>query len=123
MDGLAERLRAKNVIACAFACHHDLKLVVVVDDDIDIDEPEQVEWAIATRFEADRDLVTLPGALGSKLDPSTRGHGLGAKLGLDATAYKGDPQRFDVSRVPRPAGLDPDRVQDGRQPFRDYLGG
>jgi 2,5-furandicarboxylate decarboxylase 1 len=58
--------------------------VVVVDEDVDIHNPAEVEWAVATRFQADRDLVVVPESQGSKLDPSTR-NGVGAKMGLDAT--------------------------------------
>jgi 2,5-furandicarboxylate decarboxylase 1 len=58
--------------------------MVVVDDDVDIHNPAEVEWAVATRFQADRDLVIISEAQGSKLDPSTR-NGVGAKMGLDAT--------------------------------------
>jgi 2,5-furandicarboxylate decarboxylase 1 len=75
---------AKNVIAGAFAAHYDIKHVVAVDEDVDIHNPQDVEWAVATRFQADRDLVILPQSMGSKLDPSTR-DGIGAKMGLDAT--------------------------------------
>lgn len=62
---------AKNVILCAFGAHYDIKQVVVVDTDVDIHDPAEIEWAIATRFQADRDLVLIEGAQGSPLDPST----------------------------------------------------
>lgn len=89
----------KNVILGAFGGHYDVKHVVVVDDDVDVHNPQEVEWAIATRFQADRDLVVVTDAQGSPLDPSTtvrfaQSHGgkppphlqgLSAKMGLDAT--------------------------------------
>ena len=89
----------KNVICAAFGAHYDLKQVIVVDDDVQVHEPQQVEWAVATRFQADRDLVVIQGAQGSVLDPSTTVgqdfgdgtappphlQGLSAKMGLDAT--------------------------------------
>ena len=75
---------AKNVMLGAFAGHYDVKHVIVVDEDVDIHNPTEVEWAVATRFQADRDLVIVPESQGSKLDPSTR-DGVGAKMGLDAT--------------------------------------
>src|SRR6266446_186579 len=75
---------AKNIMLGAFAGHYDVKHVVVVDEDVDIRDPKEVEWAVATRFQADRDLVIVAGSQGSKLDPSTR-NGVGAKMGLDAT--------------------------------------
>ena len=76
--------QGKNVILGAFAGSFDLKHVIVVDDDVDIHHPSEVEWAVATRFQADRDLVIVPESQGSKLDPSNR-DGVGAKMGLDAT--------------------------------------
>ena len=74
----------KNIIMGAFAGHYDVKQVVVVDMDVDIDDPSEIEWAIATRFQADRDLVVISGAQGSKLDPSSV-DGISAKMGIDAT--------------------------------------
>ena len=61
--------QAKNAGLAALAAHPSLKRVVVVDADIDVNDAEQVEWAIATRVQADRDLVIVPGARGSSLDP------------------------------------------------------
>lgn len=75
---------AKNVMMGAFAGSFDVKHVIVVDEDVDIHNPQEVEWAVATRFQADRDLVIVPNSQGSKLDPSTR-NGVGAKMGMDAT--------------------------------------
>ena len=80
----ARRAQGKNVILGAFAGSFDLKHVIVVDEDVDIHNPTEVEWAVATRFQADRDLVIVPESQGSKLDPSNR-DGVGAKMGLDAT--------------------------------------
>ena len=74
----------KNIIMGAFGGHYDIKQVVVVDMDVDIDNPNEIEWAVATRFQADRDLVIVSGAQGSKLDPS-RQDGISAKMGMDAT--------------------------------------
>ena len=62
----------KNVIMGAFGTHYDIKHVVVVDKDVDIHDQDEVEWAIATRFQADRDLVVVAEAQGSRLDPSSR---------------------------------------------------
>lgn len=91
---------AKNVIAGAFAAHYDIKHVVVVDEDVDIHDPRDVEWAVATRAQPDRDLVVISGSQGSKLDPSTA-HGLGAKLGIDATIpLDAPPMKYKRIRVP-----------------------
>ncbi|NLS76068.1 MAG: UbiD family decarboxylase [Chloroflexi bacterium] len=78
-----------RAIQAAFRGHSSLKHVVVVDEDIDLYDPHSVEWAIATRFQADRDLVLLREQPSSSLDPSAL-HVPGqksrtAKLGVDAT--------------------------------------
>lgn len=79
----------RRAIEAAFKGHGSLKHIVVVDDDINIHDPSEVEWATATRFQADRDLVVLADQPGSSLDPSaTQIPGLKtrtAKMGLDAT--------------------------------------
>ncbi|MCE4600752.1 MAG: UbiD family decarboxylase [Desulfurococcales archaeon] len=90
----------KNAILAAFAGHPSLKHVIVVDGDIDPDDPSMVEWAIATRFQADRDLIVIKNARGSTLDPSAR-QGFTAKMGIDATVPEiGDP-RFERASFPR----------------------
>ncbi|KAB2912317.1 MAG: UbiD family decarboxylase [Hyphomicrobiaceae bacterium] len=92
--------QAKNIIMGAFGGHYDLKQVVVVDTDVNIHDPDEVQWAIATRFQADRDLIVVSGAQGSKLDPTAR-DGVSAKMGLDATKPLGvDPFVFTRISVP-----------------------
>ena len=62
--------------------------------DVDIDDPSEIEWAVATRFQADRDLVVVSGAQGSKLDPSSD-DGISAKMGIDATKpLSAEPMEF-----------------------------
>jgi 2,5-furandicarboxylate decarboxylase 1 len=77
--------QAKNAICAAFAADMLLKHVVIVDEDIDVFDEEQVLWAVANRFQADRDLVVIANAQGSELDPSAAPGGINAKMGLDAT--------------------------------------
>ncbi len=74
-----------KAIKTAFNAHKSMKRVVIVDDDIDIYDDRQVEWAVATRFQADRDMIVLEDQKGSTLDPSARVPGIIAKYGLDAT--------------------------------------
>ena len=77
----------KKAIAAAFAGHGSCKHVYVVDRDIDIYNPLEVEWAMATRFQGDRDLVVLDPAPGSSLDPSAEaGTHVTTRLGFDLTA-------------------------------------
>jgi UbiD family decarboxylase len=76
----------KKAIEAAFAGHKSLKHVVVVDDDIDIYSSTEVEWAIATRAQADKSVVMLSGQKGSSLDPSADPNTCAtAKMGIDAT--------------------------------------
>ena len=78
-----------KAIQAAFNGHGSLKQVIIVDDDIDPRNPAEVEWAIATRFQADRNLIVIPDAGSSSLDPSAWHRpgqkAKGAKMGLDAT--------------------------------------
>jgi len=79
----------KKAIAATFEGHKSLKHCVIVDDDINIYDPHDVEWAIATRFQADKNAVILSKQPGSSLDPSgdlSEGKkATTAKAGLDAT--------------------------------------
>ena len=76
----------KKAIEAAFAGHGSCKHVYVVDEDIDIYNPLEVEWAMATRFQGDRDLVVYDRKPGSSLDPSAdAGSHLTTRLGFDLT--------------------------------------
>ncbi len=118
---------AKNVIMAAFGAHFDVKQVIVVDDDVDVHNPTEVEWAVATRFQADRDLLVVSGAQGSPLDPSTtltgRLDGTSAKMGLDATrplTYAG--HTFTRVRIPGEETIDLAKVINANpQPVIDQL--
>ena len=94
----------KSAIMAAFAAHPSLKHVVVVDMDVDPDDPVMVEWAIATRFQADKDLVMVRNARGSTLDPSSE-DGLTAKMGIDATKPLGGGMEFERGTVPGYRGV------------------
>jgi 2,5-furandicarboxylate decarboxylase 1 len=86
---------AKNALLAALSVM-DLKHVVVVDDDIDVNDPTEVEWAIATRVQGDRDIMIVTNARAKPLDPSLpQGSGVvptGAKVGIDATIPEGIPK-------------------------------
>jgi UbiD family decarboxylase len=73
----------KNAILAALGAHPSMKLVTVVDADIDIYNDREVEWAVATRFQGHRDLVVVQNARGSSLDPSAEE--TTTKVGIDAT--------------------------------------
>ena len=76
----------KAAILAAFEGHSSCKHVYVVDNDIDIYNPQEVEWAMATRFQGDVDLVIRDKAPGSSLDPSAEaGTHRTTRLGFDLT--------------------------------------
>jgi UbiD family decarboxylase len=84
----------KNAIMAAFAAHTSLKHVVIVDEDIDIFNPEDVEFAIATRVRGDRDVMVITGVRGSSLDPCRAENGTNVKIGIDATMEMGREAKF-----------------------------
>jgi 2,5-furandicarboxylate decarboxylase 1 len=78
--------QAKNAILAALGADQYMKRVVVVDQDVDVFDDRQVNWAIATRCQPDRDFLVVSNARGSDLDPSTSSDGYSGKWGVDATA-------------------------------------
>jgi len=97
---------ARNAIAAVFCSTADVKHVIVVDEDVDVFSDEQVDWALATRFQADRDLVVASGFRAVPLDPSLAGSRTGAKAGFDCTKPFGKADGFDYD-VPLPPVLPP----------------
>jgi UbiD family decarboxylase len=92
----------KKAIAAAFAGHRSCKHVFVVDSDIDIYDPLQVEWAMATRFQGDCDMIVLNKEPGSSLDPSAEpGTKLTTKIGFDLTAPIGEARKYS-EKIPYP---------------------
>jgi 2,5-furandicarboxylate decarboxylase 1 len=91
-------VRLSLAVFCSTA---DVKHVVVVDDDVDVFSDEQVDWALATRFQADRDLVVASGFRAVPLDPSLGGSRTGAKAGFDCTKPLGKDSEFAFT-VPLP---------------------
>jgi 2,5-furandicarboxylate decarboxylase 1 len=91
---------SKNAILAAMANNADIKHVIVVDHDVDIFNMEEVEWAIATRFQGHKDIFIISHALGSQLDPSSS-KGIGTKIGIDATVPLGQlSTHFNRIRIP-----------------------
>lgn len=74
-----------KAIEAAFAGHKSMKIVTVVDEDIDITDPVRVEWAMMTRWQPDKDTIILSNQRGSSLDPSRYDDGKTSKIGYDAT--------------------------------------
>jgi 2,5-furandicarboxylate decarboxylase 1 len=82
----------------------DFKHAIVTDDDVDIFDPVEVEWAIATRVQADKDVLVIPGSRAKPLDPSlppTTGPLVTAKMGIDAT-IPDDVPRARYTRITYP---------------------
>ncbi|HWE15963.1 MAG TPA: UbiD family decarboxylase [Hyphomicrobiaceae bacterium] len=97
---------ARNAIAAAFGSLANIKHVFVFDPDIDIFSEQQVDWALATRFQADRDLVVQAGMRTLPLDPSLAGARTGAKAGFDCTmpVEVADTLESQVPKAPDYAG-------------------
>ena len=92
---------ARNAIAACFGALTNVKHVFVVDPDVDIFSDEQMDWAFATRFQADRDLMVMEGMRTVPIDPSLLGSRVGAKAGFDLTWPAGAAARLEM-RVPEP---------------------
>lgn len=73
----------------------NVKKAVVVDEDVDIRNPLELEWAMATRFQADRDLIVLSDVKGQPIDPSAGPEFISSKIGIDATM----PDRKNFDRI------------------------
>ncbi|MGC2123235.1 MAG: UbiD family decarboxylase [Xanthobacteraceae bacterium] len=92
---------ARNAIAAIFGSHAEAKHVFAFDPDIDVFSDEECDWAMATRFQADRDLIVGSGFRVVPLDPSLGGARTGAKLGFDCTIPFGKADAFEFS-IPSP---------------------
>src|SRR5712671_968421 len=93
---------ARNAIAAAFGSLANVKNVFVVDPDIDIFSDEQMEWALATRFQPDRDFVVASAFRTIPLDPSLAGHAsLGSKAGYDMTMPMNSKRKLEAE-IPEP---------------------
>ncbi|MBI4456656.1 MAG: UbiD family decarboxylase [Acidobacteria bacterium] len=77
--------QAKQAIFSVLGADHYVKLVVAVDEDVDVFDEEQVLWAIATRMQANRDVFIMGECMGTLLDPSASDDAVTAKMGIDAT--------------------------------------
>ncbi len=90
---------AKKAIDATFAAHKSLKHVVIVDDDINILDPNDIEFAIATRVKGDEDIYIYPNVRGSTLDPRSE-NGIGTKVGIDATMDLSKKWKFERAKRP-----------------------
>jgi len=92
----------KTALLAAFAAHPSLKHAIVVDSDVDVFNPVEVERALALRFQAVEDLIIIPNARGSTLDPSAdQEQGLTSKMGIDATRpLNVSKEKFEKAQIP-----------------------
>lgn len=118
---------ARNAIAAVFSCQANVKNVFVVDDDIDVFSHDQIEWAFATRFQPDRDIVVDSGFRVIPLDPSLEGAVTGSKAGYDLTIPygAGDALHYTVPKPPTIEGARFDTVraalEDGPKTFEALM--
>jgi 2,5-furandicarboxylate decarboxylase 1 len=118
---------ARNAIMAAFGSQANVKNVFVVDPDIDIFSDEQMEWALATRFQPHRDLVVERGFRTLPLDPSLGDATTGAKAGYDLTLSLGRARGLE-SEIPQPPSFEGARfpsveaaLRDGPKFFADLM--
>ena len=90
----------RRILHALLDSHPYIKSAIIVDDDIDINSPRDVDWAVGNRFQADRDLIVLDHVAGSSIDPSCEEAGITAKMGLDATKPFNDAWRFERGPYP-----------------------
>jgi 2,5-furandicarboxylate decarboxylase 1 len=83
----------KNVAMAAFTAHVNIAKVIVVDPDINIDDPADVWWALINRVDWQRDVFLVPGAQGHEMDPTANERGVQTKIGIDAT-YKPEVRNY-----------------------------
>ncbi len=96
----------RKAIEAAFNGHKSMKHVFIVDDDINIHDPNEIEWAMATRFQADKNMVTKK-EKGSSLDPSSdMDTQMTCKVGFDFTIPEGGKKEFKRPELPMKLNID-----------------
>ncbi|MDR2622984.1 MAG: UbiD family decarboxylase [Methanobrevibacter sp.] len=85
----------KNALLAALSAHPSLKHAVVVDNDINIFDLEDIEYAISTRVKGDEDIIIIPKTRGSSLDPVALPDGTTTKVGVDATMDISQKEKFE----------------------------
>ena len=96
----------RKAIEAAFKGHKSMKHVFIVDDDINIHDPNEIEWAMATRFQADKNMITKK-EKGSSLDPSSdMDTQMTCKVGFDLTTPEGGKKEFRRPDLPIKLNVD-----------------
>ena len=110
---------ARNAIAAVFGSMAEAKQIFVFDDDIDVFNDEQCDWALATRFQGNRDMIVADGFRVVPLDPSLGGQRVGAKVGFDCTIPFGKRQSLEWG-IPMPPVM-PKANGSGKRSVSDVL--
>ena len=96
----------RKAVEAAFKGHKSMKHVFIVDDDINIHDPNEIEWAMATRFQADKNMI-MKREKGSSLDPSSdMDTQMTCKVGFDLTIPEGGKKEFKRPTLPMKLDLD-----------------
>jgi 2,5-furandicarboxylate decarboxylase 1 len=111
----APRSEVRRLIHLALALDKRLKTVTVVDDDVDIRNPREVAWALATRHRPAHDTIVIGGTEAYVIDPSASGDGQGSKIGFDATRGGGG-AALDKAR------LEPQALAKARRVLGELMG-
>ena len=99
---------ARQIMLALLGWDPYLKTVIAVDSDIDLQQDEQVLWAMATHFQPHQDLFMIDGLPGSPLDPSSSVHGTTSRMGIDATrgaSFEGIRARLDPAVIARASDI------------------
>jgi len=110
-----ERTEARRLLHALLVSHPYMKNAIVVDDDIDIYNLRDVDWAVGSRFQPNRHLVVIDRVAGSPIDPSCEEVGITAKMGLDATKPFKEEEKFER------AGPSADHRKKAEQLLAKYL--
>lgn len=94
----------KNLAMAAMAAHINIRNVVVIDRDVDMFEPSEIQWAITNRVHWEDDVFTVPGGQGHEMDPTADQRGIGTKVGIDAT-YKRERREYGTRVAYAPVNL------------------
>jgi len=97
----APRPMIRSAIAAVLIHNPHVKMAIAVNDDIEIRNYRELQWAVATRVQADRDLLLIPEVTGSTIDPSVSSDGSSCKIGIDATFPKDKMSSFKKIRIPQ----------------------
>jgi UbiD family decarboxylase len=108
--------RIRPIIEHLFEAGRAIKVAIVVDEDVDPEDPRELQWALATRFQPDRDIFVETGKPGLGIDPSTGENHITSKIGIDATKPVGRARDFEKIDVPPQAMAKVKKILAGLRP-------